>query len=125
MVKENKPRPAVFSEYLNRLFKKNGKWKSVDCPFPEGLGVLQCWRLKMAVVFFGEVFEGFLDHLLVIGLVEFLIRFSPELLTLFVVQRKRATAAAVGLAAVGLPVPKFVFIVPGSVFRHAWQSLLS
>ena len=76
-------------------------------------------------MFFGEIFEGFFYHLLVISLVEFLVRFAPELLSLLVGKRKSAIAAAAGLAAISLPVSKFIFIVPGSVFRHAWQSLLS
>lgn len=81
--------------------------------------------LQVSVVLFGEIFEGLFDHLFVIGLVKLQIRLAPELLSLFVVEGKSGAAAPAGLSAVRLPVPKFIFIVPRSVFRHAWHSFLS
>jgi hypothetical protein len=79
----------------------------------------------MSVVLFGEIFEGLFDHLFVIGLVKFLIRLPPELLALFVVEGEGGAAASTRLAAVRLPIPKLIFIITRSVFRHAWHSFLS
>jgi hypothetical protein len=79
----------------------------------------------MSAVLFSEIFESLFDHLFVIGLVEFQVRLPPKLLALFVVEGKRGAAAPAGLPAVRLPISKLVFIVPRSVFRHAWHSFLS
>jgi hypothetical protein len=80
-------------------------------------------RLEVSVVLFGEIFERFLDHLLVVRLKQLQIRLAPELLPLFVIEGESAIAAPTGLAAVGLPVSKFIFVIPRSMFRHAWHSL--